>query len=895
MSRESRSLVAWNRGLISQLGLGRVDLERSAMSAEEMTNWMPRVLGSMMLRPGFEYTGSTAHNGFARYLPFIFAVDDYAHAEIADRLLRIWVDDELVTRLAVDATVTNGEFTTDLTGWTDADESGGASTWLTGGYMALLGDGTGAAIRRQQVACGDPGTRHALRIIVARGPVVFRVGSAAGGEQYISETTLGTGFHSLAFTPTADFHIQLSSALSYTVLVDSIAVEPAGVMSLPTPWTTADIPNVRVTQSGDVLYIADGAHQQRKIERRAADSWSVVLYAPETGPFRVQNVSNITITPSALSGDVNLTASKAIFRAGHVGALFRIASQGQTVTRTVSAENTFSDPIRIVGVGEQRRFSIIVAGTFTATVTLQYSLNAPGSWVDVTPYTTATSTTHLDGQDNQVIYYRIGVKTGDFTSGPVAVTLSHAAGSITGTARATGLTSTTVMTAVVLEEFGALTASSDWWEGQWSDYRGWPSANALFEGRKWLAGDDKMNASISDQHEDFDDEVEGDAGPISRSIGEGPVDSIHWLLPLGRLLVGTASNSANIPAVKIDGNNILAARSSSFDEPMTPTNFALKNTSARGVFVDRSGQRLFELGFNLEVNDYQPEDLSILTPDLNDAGIAGIAVQMKPDVRVHCWRTDGTVGLLIFDRTENVICWCEIETDGVVEDVSVLPGPAEDQVYYTVKRTINGSVKRYREKWALESQCTGFPEARLADAHTIYDGASATIITGLDHLEGETVVVWGWPFTDSAGRTIGRDLGEYTVIGGAITLSDAVTGACIGKSYRARWKSAKQAFAARLGAALNQKAKTIQLGVVLHNTHYQGLTYGQDFDHLDPLPLVVQEEELDEHTIHAQLDEDMFEINSTYDTDPRLCLQAEAPRPCTLIAATFALSRSEKP
>ena len=904
MTRASRTLSAFNRGIVSALGLGRVDLERTALAAEGMTNWMPRVLGSMMLRPGWEYTGATASNNFARYLPFVFAADDYAHIELTNSLLRVWVDDELVTRPTVTAAVTNGTFTSDVTGWTDADESGASSGWTTGGYLLLLGDGTAFAIRRQQVTVNETGVEHALRVVIARGPVTFRVGSSAGAEDYISETSLGTGTHSLSFTPSGDFHIQFSSALSYSVLVDSIAVESAGVMTLPTPWATADIPNVRVTQSGDVLYIADGSNQPRKIERRSSTSWSVVLYEPETGPFRVQNVTNITITPSALSGDVTLSASKGIFRSGHVGALFRIESNGQTVSEFLDGQDQFSDPIRVFGTGEQRRFGIILDGTFSANVTLQYSVNEAGSWVDVTPaYTSNQQTTYLDGLDNQVIYYRIGIKTGDYTSGDLTATLSFAAGSIQGVARITAFVSSTSVNGVALRDFGATTASADWWEGQWSDYRGWPSANAIFEGRKWLAGDDKINGSISDQYEDFDDSFDGDAGPISRSIGEGPVGDIHWLLPLGRLLFGTAFNSSNIPALKIEGNNILAARSSSLDEPLSPTNFSLKNTSARGLFVDRSRQRLYELAYSIDVNDYEPEDLSILTPDLSEAVVAeisGIAVQTKPDVRVHCWRNDGTASVLVFDRAENVICWLNLETDGEVEDVSVLPGTAEDQVYYSVKRLINGSTVRYREKWALESQCRGRPEARHADAHYIYSGAETTTITGLSHLEDESVVVWGWntvtPFLGEDDQVVGRDFGTFVVTGGQITgLSAAVTDACVGLPYTAIFQTAKQAFAAQLGAALNQKARVLQLGLVLHNTHYQGLKYGQDFAHLDDLPLVVNEKDTTEHTVWAQLDHDMFEIDGTYSTDPRLCLQAAAPRPCTVIAATFAMVRSEKP
>ncbi len=47
------AILAFNRGLISQLGLARTDLKRMALSGSIQTNLMPRMLGSAMHRPGF--------------------------------------------------------------------------------------------------------------------------------------------------------------------------------------------------------------------------------------------------------------------------------------------------------------------------------------------------------------------------------------------------------------------------------------------------------------------------------------------------------------------------------------------------------------------------------------------------------------------------------------------------------------------------------------------------------------------------------------------------------------------------------------------------------------------------------------------------------------------------
>jgi hypothetical protein len=894
MGKMTNALLAFNRGLQSRLGLARIDLERTALAAEAQTNWMPRSLGSMMLRPGWEYIDGTRSGAVAKLFPFVFASDDFAQLEVSGGFLRVRVDDELISRSTVSAAVTNGTFDSNLTGWTDSDESGGTSQWLTGGYMALKGSSTDAAIRDQQVTVTETGTEHALRIVIARGPVILRVGSTSGGDDYISETTLGTGTHSLAFTPSGNFHIRLMSRRSFTSLVDSVAVEGSGTMELPAPWSADARRLIRMSQSGDVLYVACDGYQQRKIERRATRSWSVVLYQPETGPFRNVNTTPITITPSALTGDITLTASSALFRSTNVGSLYRIQSTGQTVSASINAQDTFTNPIRVAGVEGQRAFGVSVNGAFTATVTLQYSVGEPGSWVDVESYTTATSKSYNDELDNQIIYYRIGVKSGGYTSGTVAVSLSYTSGSITGVARITGYSSPTSVSAVVLEDFGAITASSDWWESIWSDRRGWPSAVALYEGRLWWFGKDRSIGSISDAFEDFDDEFEGDAGLISRSIGEGPVDNICWALPIQRLLIGTSGAE-------------FSARSSSFDEPLTPDNFNIKPAStlgsalinavridSTGVFVDKSLQRLYQLVYNLDQNDYRPQDLTMLVPDLNEAGIVDIVVQRQPDTRIHCLRADGTVAVVIRDSAENVICWIELETDGEVEDACVLPGVKEDRVYYIVNR----STGRFIEKWALESECRGRPIGKLADSFVYYSGAATTTIGGLSHLNGQQVVCWGWntttPFTDDDGNAVGRDFGTFTVSSGQITVSAHVTDACVGLYYESRFKSAKQAFGAALGTPLNQRKRIDHLGLILMNTHKGGIQFGPDFETMDDMPAYEREQEVGDDHVWEDYDGDMISFPGEWSTDSRLCLKAAAPRPCTVLAVTTSMLTNDK-
>jgi hypothetical protein len=892
VGRENVALLAFNRGIISPLALARTDLKRTALSAETMTNWMPRVFGSMMLRPGTAYLGSTRTDAQANFLPFVFSSDDTALVEITDSNVRVWISDAVITRGSVSSATVNGNFDTTVTSWTDADESGGTSDWETGGYLALTGNGTAAAIRRQQVtvAAADQGDEHALRIVIQRGPVTLKVGSSAGEDDYISETSLMTGTHSLAFTPTGDFHIEFSNRLKRMVLVNSCNVEASGVMAVTAPWAAADLGKIRYDQSGDVLFIACEGYQQRRIERRGTRSWSVVTYQPEDGPYQIGNSGPVTITPSALSGNITLISSAPLFKSTNAGSLYRITSSGQTVTTSITAQNTFTNAIEVTGVDAQRVFTVTVdedaAGS--ATFTLQRSLDSEdGPWTDVLSRTADTTETYDDGLDNQIAWYRLGVKTGDYGSGTHTVTLSYTVGSITGHVRVTAFTSNVQVSAEVLSDLGGTSATDDWAESEWSDRRGWPGAVAFVEGRLAWAGKNGVWLSVSDAFDSFNDETEGDSGPIARTVGSGPVDTINWILALQRMLLGAEGAE-------------FSCKSSSFDEPLTPTNFSIKPASTqgsasveavkwdkRGVYVQRGGTRVMEISFDSQDYEYGSVDLTQLTPEIGQPSITRMDIQRQPDTRIHCVRSDGTVAIAIIDRVENVLCWVEYETDGSVEDVVILPGVAgsdEDQVYYVVNRTINGSTKRYLEKWAKESECTGSTINKQADSHIVYSGASTTSMTGLSHLEGETVVVWGG----------GKDLGSYTVASGAITLSEAVTSAIIGLGYTAQWKSAKLAYAAGLGTALTQRKKLEHLGVILRNTHYQALQYGPNFATLKRMPLMSQGKAIAADTVHTSFDEEAFEFEGTWDSDSRLCLQVAAPRPCTILAAVVPVETHDK-
>lgn len=924
-------LFAFNRGLVSRFALARTDLKRMALSAQVMTNWICRSLGSMMLRPGNRYINTITAGGQPKHIPFIFSVNDTAilqfGVDISVPLGALWVlvNEARITRVAVASVITNGTFGAgggSLANWTSIDQAGATSAFSTaiGGTnaMGLTGTGSNFAGRYQQVtvAGGDIGKEHGLRVSILRGPVTIRVGSSLGAQDYVPEAVLATGQYSLAFTPAGNFFVQFTnatvgmSAVGDSVTGIAVAIEGAGEMLLRTPYVAAsgDLTLLRSDQSADVVYIAANSstntgYPPTKIVRYGTRSWGVANVDFRDGPFGNENFTKITMTPTQLSGDTTLTASQKTFKTTDVGRLIRVASVGQATQNTLGALNAATDSLEVTGAGFGRNLYITVTGTFVATLQVQYSVGAPGAWVNAAGtnnnFNAPGTYVYNDGFDSQIIFYQVVVSA--YVSGSAVVNTIFPVGSINGVALITSYSSETVVGVRTYTNFGGLLPSSNWWFGLWSDRSGWPTACRFAQGRLWFVGRDFIVGSVSGAFESFDDTITGDSAAILEQIGSGPVDNINWIVATQRIVFGAESRE-------------IVARSSSINEPLTPTDFNLVTTSTMGsapvdavqidtniFFVQGARQHVVKMLYQPSYFglDYSSVRQTEIDPDLGlvGGGFTLLCVQRKPDTRIHGILADGTVAILAYDEAEDVEAWqlFSFSGGGQVVDAFVLPGgdnEVEDKVYYVIKITVSHySSTFWLVRWARQDECVGATLNKQADAYTIYSGAPATVITGLGYLNGATVVAWAdGKSIDNADGTIMT----FVVASGQITIPVAASNVLVGLPYTAQFQSTKLAYGAQLGTALAQIKRITNIGVVAADIHPRGLLWGRDFSHLDPIQQVYKGAPLDMTVTKTSWDDMAVTFASTWDTDSRLCLQAASPRPCTLLAAVIGVETNEK-
>ena len=868
MARRHELLYAMNSGGVDKEALSRVDLEKLRLTGEHpVANFLPRVLGPMTLRPGLKSILRIPSDVQTRMIPVQLGVGTSRILLTSASSALVVADDAIVTVPPVSTVIGTGSWT---------DQSTSPATATGGATLTLTATSTSAARLRQavSVALADRTVENILRVVVSRGPVILRVGTTAGGEELFSDASLVEGTHKIAVTPgtgVATIYVEIrSETAAIARTVSSINFETqflggAGNLVIPTPWATyATVQALRTCQSLDVIYASDGSYEPREIQHRGTSSWSIVAHRTRKGPYLPGN-ARISMTPGATTGDITVTSSEPYFRVGMAGALMEVVSTtGETVTQNFTAAAQTTDYITVQGVSQGRAFYISgVHSSFVGTVVLERSFEAiaPSVWTTYESYT--DSATHMaltyknDTLDNVTAHYRLRCTA--YTSGSTNMTLEYQAGVKVGTGRIVGFVNNQNVFLEVFDDLGNTNATRTWRIGAWSYDQGFPRTPVLHDGRLFWFREDDVFGSVSDDYTLHDDSTEGDSGPLWRSIGATSNEDVSWAASQNRLIVGTPTFEATIQA-------------SELDEPLSPTRYTVRKPSRRGsadvpavehddglFFVQRSGQRVYEMSAAGDATSrLSTTDMTRLIPNAASVGIIAAAVQQQPDTRLYCVLSDGTCLVLTYDKDDQVAAWTTITTtNGLIEDVCVLPAEEQDEVYFIVNRN---SGQRFLEKLAPEAEQLAVGTCALLDAHKVLTG-SISSITGGTQLAGWTVSTW----------RDGVKGADVTLNGsGVAALGATYSRVVYGLSVQADWKSVKLAYAAQLGTALGNTKIVHGAGLILANSCLDGITLGGTSDMLGPLPEIVDGATRVASQFFTHYDEDITPINGNWDPDARL-------------------------
>lgn len=412
----------------------------------------------------------------------------------------------------------------------------------------------------------------------------------------------------------------------------------------------------------------------------------------------------------------------------------------------------------------------------------------------------------------------------------------------------TAYTNSQTVTVLLYRDVASTVPTETWQLGSWSDTSGWPATGTLYQQRLLtMATTDQPQTFWGSQSGDFQnmraDSFVGGAKTVEDddafvyTLAAKKGAPIRWASGSRRLILGTAIGQCIISSrgAALSPTDLIAE----FHTSVRAASIEPVEINTATLFTEGSQQAVDDIGYDYQIDGYRAADLNILADHVAGAGFSQLVYQARPYGLAWARKSDGTLAVLTYKRDENVVGWGAVAIagssagDAVVESISVKPGAAagslqtytsadRDELWLQVKRTINGSTKRYIEvmegfyrgpnralyttqaSW-LTAAFAAQADAFYVDCGITYSGGSTSTITGLSHLNGESVMVNG----------SGAAQGPFTVSGGSITLTTAVTKAQAGLSRTWRIRGLKLPFGAQTGTAVGQSKNLSHMVAIL--------------------------------------------------------------------------------
>lgn len=522
--------------------------------------------------------------------------------------------------------------------------------------------------------------------------------------------------------------------------------------AFPVPWAAADLAALRWTQSADTLFVGCKGTVPRELVRFDHDDWRLSTHQPTDGPTDLQNTDQVrTIQASGVTGSVTLTANTATFDAGDVGGIYRLDEPNLATTPLWRSGETG------IGAGARRRWN---GNTYAA---------ASGGDAG------ATAPTHEEGT----------VSAG---AGLVAWQFVHDS---YGTVLVTTVLSATSAIGTVQRRIPDTCVSAPtyrWFPPAWSSKAGWPEIPRLYQQRLFWFRGDKFWASKSNEYRSHD------AGPTGATVADDDAFWARIVSPDGQLVSVEWAMSSKVLALGCSSGEWLI-RPSDAAAVLTPTNVSAVDDSSEGsasqvparvdggaVFIGRSGARAHFVRLDVIAERLETQELTVTARHiLKDAR----AVVWQRDPHRICWIATAAGALvgLTFMSEQQVIGWHRHPRSGFVEDLAAVRSAdgLSDEVYMIVRRTIGGMTRRFVERLAPFPQ-DGAPTATgmvYLEAALTYEGPAVTTLSGLGHLEGETVSI----------LADGKLHPQRQVDGGAVTLDFPAAVVAVGLPLTARLRT----------------------------------------------------------------------------------------------------------
>lgn len=451
----------------------------------------------------------------------------------------------------------------------------------------------------------------------------------------------------------------------------------------------------------------------------------------------------------------------------------------------------------------------------------------------------------------------------------------------TGWGRIDQVTNSTTARMDIEVSLTGTSAYLDWQIGAWNDEYGWPKCIVFHQGRLWFACNDDQPStiwgSVLNEYENFDPGDGTDAADaVTFTMASDQANAIRWIRSAkGSILIGTSGGIGKLWS-GADGAPITPENASiDFENVYGSHDVVPERIGSYYYYVDTDTRRVREIKYTLDSDSYDAEDITIYSDHITSGGIVSMAFQKSPFGVIWAVRDDGKIATLTKEINQKVNAWTEQTASGTsaeFEDVVCVPNSSGyDEVWFVVKRTINGATHRYIEIQANPRQhvSADLEDMICMQSALTYDGTPATTISGLEHLIGEAVAV----LADGLVVT-----GKSVSASGTITLDTAASVVQVGLAVTNKVKLLPLAAGSQLGSPLGMMKKLSK--PVFRVYRSLGLEVGEDGGNMEELFRTGL------GALQTTLQTDVVEAPSTlgWEDDQQLYIRNTKPLPSTILS-----------
>lgn len=554
-----------------------------------------------------------------------------------------------------------------------------------------------------------------------------------------------------------------------------------------TPFTTADISDLVFTQEADVVFITHKGYAPRKLSRFADDNWTITtptfaptILPPTTVRARDEDFAHKTITAVSAGNPASVSCTAHGLATGNKFTFTEVGAGGEDLlgvifTITSTGANTFT----LDGINRTALAAVgaCLGNRVFNTATTVYSYKVAAVSAATGEESEASTAIGYTGND-LLIATQANLITWTAVVGAERYSVYKNDGGIYGYIGGT--------TGLSFRDENITADLADTPTNAYNPFVGagnYPAISTFVDQRLAFANSTNNPQAVwlskSASYENF-----GYSRPRKASDGfefrvrSKKVSEVRSMLQTKGLMLFTSTEERLVS----DGDG----------SGPTPDSIVSKNQGYRGaatvqpievgstvLFAQRLGAVIRDFSYEFTEDSFVGKDLTIMARHLFEYKvIKAWAYAQYPWSMVWVVLNDGSCVSLTYMKEHDVWGWSRHETDGTFEDVIVISENGEDTPYFIVNRSIGGSTKRYIEQLHSRS-FTSIEDAFFVDSGLTYSGVAADVISGLGHLEGETVVAL-------ADGNVVRDL---VVTAGAITLPFEAEIAHIGLPFQATIKT----------------------------------------------------------------------------------------------------------